>query len=57
MNPAALLRTAARGSSVMLRTRPAPMMAARSAAVKTFSTTVARRDAHAEETFEEFTAR
>jgi hypothetical protein len=61
MQPLVLLRAAARtGSSSMLRAtaaRPAPLMAR--SAVMNFSTTVPRRSGgeHAEETFEEFTAR
>ncbi|KAJ3490014.1 hypothetical protein NLG97_g5868 [Lecanicillium saksenae] len=62
MPSAAFLRLAARGSATFVRAsvaRPvvaAPLMA-RSAAVASFSTSVPRRGEHAEETFEEFTAR
>jgi cytochrome c oxidase subunit 5a len=60
MQSYALLRAAAR-SSCALRTaaiRPAPLMMARSAVHSaTFSTTIARRSDHGEETFEEFSAR
>ncbi|TQV92142.1 hypothetical protein V2A60_004441 [Cordyceps javanica] len=62
MPSAAFLRLAARGSATFVRAsvaRPvvaAPLMA-RSAAVASFSTSVPRRSEHAEETFEEFTAR
>ncbi|KJZ74174.1 Cytochrome c oxidase subunit 6 [Hirsutella minnesotensis 3608] len=59
-----LLRVAARGSTALLRAgaaRPAQPLIARSAAVAArpanFSTSVPRRSEHAEETFEEFTAR
>jgi cytochrome c oxidase subunit 5a len=67
MSSASLLRVAVRGSASFVRARPAttsqlPLMAARPAvairALAPFSTTVARRSGeHAEETFEEFTAR
>lgn len=62
MPSAAFLRLAARGSATFVRAsvaRPVvatPLMA-RSAAVASFSTSVPRRSEHAEETFEEFTAR
>ncbi len=59
MQPAYLLRAAAAGRTSLLRAaaRPAPpLMMMRP--VKCFSTTVPRRSGdHAEETFEEFTAR
>ncbi|KAF4120505.1 cytochrome c oxidase subunit 5a [Geosmithia morbida] len=59
MQSVTFLRAAAlRSSAPMLRAsavRPAPLMAAR--AVANFTTTVPRRSEHAEETFEEFTAR
>lgn len=59
MQSVSLLRAAARSSAPMLRTaaRPAPLMVARSVAAVNFSTSVPRRSEHAEETFEEFTAR
>lgn len=63
MPSTAFLRLAARGSATFVRAasvaRPVvatPLMA-RSAAVASFSTSVPRRSEHAEETFEEFTAR
>ncbi|KAK5993384.1 Cytochrome c oxidase polypeptide VI [Cladobotryum mycophilum] len=62
MQPASLLRVAARGST-MLRAnaaRPAMMVrpaAAAAAAARPFTVSVPRRSEHAEETFEEFTAR
>ncbi|TFB02022.1 hypothetical protein CCMA1212_005861 [Trichoderma ghanense] len=60
MQSAALLRAAARGSSMLRASavRPAPF-AARSAiaAARPFSVSASRRAEHAEETFEEFTAR
>ncbi|KAK1247830.1 hypothetical protein MKX07_000718 [Trichoderma sp. CBMAI-0711] len=60
MQSAALLRAAARGSSMLRASavRPAPF-AARSAvaAARPFSVSAFRRAEHAEETFEEFTAR
>ncbi|PMB67821.1 hypothetical protein BM221_005992 [Beauveria bassiana] len=67
MPSAAFLRLAARGSATFVRSvsvaRPvvaAPLMAAArspAVAVASFSTSVPRRSEHAEETFEEFTAR
>lgn len=63
MPSTAFLRLAARGSATFVRAaavaRPVvatPLMA-RSTAVASFSTSVPRRSEHAEETFEEFTAR
>ncbi|PNY26076.1 Cytochrome c oxidase subunit 6, mitochondrial [Tolypocladium capitatum] len=64
MPSASLLRTAARGSTAFFRAgtaRPAQPLIARSAALVAqparFSTSVPRRSEHAEETFEEFSAR
>ncbi|KAH8197125.1 hypothetical protein TruAng_008691 [Truncatella angustata] len=67
MASTSLLRTIARGPSASLFRACRPVVASRAAAIApsaiaasslNFSTTVARRsDAHAEETFEEFTAR
>lgn len=59
MQSVSLLRAAARSSTPMLRAaaRPAPLMAVRSVAAVNFSTSAPRRSEHAEETFEEFTAR
>lgn len=64
MSSVSLLRAAARGSTTMLRARPAavaqPLMARPAAVVRcaaAFSTSLPRRSEHAEETFEEFTAR
>jgi len=56
MQSVTLLRAAARGSLRAAAARPAPLMAARPIAAS-FSTSVPRRSEHAEETFEEFTAR
>lgn len=56
----ALLRVAARGPSVVraAAVRPAPFVARSAvAAARPFSISAARRAEHAEETFEEFTAR
>lgn len=62
MPSTAFLRLAARGSATFVRTAAAarpvvatPLMAR--SAVASFSTSMARRGEHAEETFEEFTAR
>lgn len=61
MPSTAFLRLAARGSATFIRAtavRPVaatPLMAR--SAVASFSTSPARRGEHAEETFEEFTAR
>ena len=70
MSSACLLRAAARGSTGFLRAAGVarqPLMAARPlpaaaalpvvAPVASFTTSVARRNEHGEETFEEFTAR
>jgi len=67
MPSTSLLRVAIRGSTSFLRAssaRPAQPLMARSAAAAVvvarpaaFSTSVARRSEHAEETFEEFSAR
>ncbi|RFU81733.1 cytochrome c oxidase subunit va [Trichoderma arundinaceum] len=59
MQSAALLRIAARGPSVLrAAARPAPFVARSAvAAARPFSISASRRAEHAEETFEEFTAR
>lgn len=62
MPSSAFLRLAARSSATLVRASAArpvvarPLMA-RSVAVASFSTSTPRRGEHAEETFEEFTAR
>ncbi|PHH89786.1 hypothetical protein CDD83_5275 [Cordyceps sp. RAO-2017] len=60
MPSASLLRVAARGPTTLLRAaaRPASALTVRSPSLPaSFSTSVPRRNEHAEETFEEFTAR
>lgn len=68
MSSSSLLRIAARGSTAMLRAaplrsaqpliaRPAVVLPGAFVAPAKFSTSVPRRSEHAEETFEEFTAR
>ncbi|KAM0246620.1 hypothetical protein ACHAQJ_010144 [Trichoderma viride] len=60
MQSAALLRVATRGSSMVraAAVRPAPFVARSAvAAARPFSISASRRAEHAEETFEEFTAR
>ncbi|CAM1508298.1 Fc.00g051460.m01.CDS01 [Cosmosporella sp. VM-42] len=55
---AALLRVAARGSFTRAAARPAPLMARSTVTLQaSFSTSMPRRSEHAEETFEEFSAR
>jgi cytochrome c oxidase subunit 5a len=60
MQSAALLRVATRGSSMVrvAAVRPAPFVARSAvAAARPFSISASQRAEHAEETFEEFTAR
>ncbi|KAL7936707.1 cytochrome c oxidase polypeptide VI [Trichoderma chlorosporum] len=59
MQSAALLRAAARGSSMVraAAVRPAPFAVRSAVAARPFSVSASRRAEHAEETFEEFTAR